>query len=306
MIEGFNLTKIQNVELSLKITNTEFDCFQSPPTDAEIKLTLKSMLTDTIKHFENTEEELEDFDISENYGTTATLKASIQDEELYKKIHDIRDSADGAVDGDIIKNPQNIPYYRVKFYDDEGNVVIGVRTATYFKSILKQRSRIVQLYDDTLTPCNDTLFKLDNDFDFVIAKNDVFVYRPRLFEAIANLEEELLQTAADRVETLARSLEFVNFDGIEKKASESKRAAKLVLSLAARDDLMQISQANVMKNAQETNLNLEQNEAGQIVPKEGSELDFLEMLDRRRYAIELVDGTKEIYRAPSRKKVKTN
>lgn len=305
MIDGFDFKNIENVELSLKVTTNEVDFFQSPPTDAGIKTTLKSMLTDTIKHFEESENEIEEFDISENYGTTATLKTSIQDGELYKKIHTIRDSDDAALNGDIIQNPKNIPYYRVKFHDNQGNVIVGVRIATYFKSILKQRQRIVRWVDDSLTSFEDTLFKLDNDFDFVIAKNEVFVYRPKNFENIANLDEELLKTAATRVDVLARSLKFVDFSGIEKKTSESKRAAKLVLALASREDLADISESNILKNADETNLVFEKNEAGQIVPKKGSEQDFLELLDRRRYAIELVDGTTEIYRAPSRKKVKS-
>ncbi|EHI5143976.1 DUF4868 domain-containing protein [Vibrio alginolyticus] len=304
MIEGFNISKIENIELSLKVTSDEAKGFHQAPTDSTIKEYLKEMLTETMKHFENAEDGIENFDISEKYSTTATLKASIEDTELYQDVHDIRDESALVLQSDAIQNPQHIPYYRVKFYDDQNNEIVGVRTASYFKAILKQRNRVMKLVDDTLKPCEDTLFKLDNDFDFIIAKNDVYVYRPRNFEIIANLDEELLAVAALRVEVLASSLDFVDFNKIKTITKTSKKAAKLVLSLSGRPDLKYISQENITKNANETGLKLERNDNEQMVPAEGEEVDFLEMLDRRRYSVVLVDGSREVYRASRRKPVK--
>jgi hypothetical protein len=43
-------------------------------------------------------------------------------------------------------------------------------------------------------------------------------------------------------------------------------------------------------------------ENGKIKPEDGSEIDFLELLDRRRYGVDLA-GEQELYVAPNRRAV---
>ena len=69
--------------------------------------------------------------------------------------------------------------------------MLGVRQATQFKGAFKGHS--LSLIDDTLKMVPDHVFKLDDEFDFLITAQHVYILRPDGFRAAARAREMTLE-----------------------------------------------------------------------------------------------------------------
>jgi hypothetical protein len=146
----------------------------------------------------------------------------------------------------------------------------------------------------------DTVFKLDTDFDILIVDGMVYIHRVAAFEFLAEIDEQVQAAAVENTRGLGQTLAFLGFDGISAYVQTHKRAARVVAALSARDDLAQTSQANFRRECRRSGVLLRTVD-GKLCPEPGHELAFLQMLDRRRYAISLISGKWEQYEAGSRK-----
>ena len=158
------------------------------------------------------------------------------------------------------------------------------------------------MYDDSLESVEDKIFKLDYDFDFFIYNDEAYILRPTNFEFLASISDEVFEHVVEKVEALEATLAFIDFETIKELSSHSKRAAKLIISISSRSDLENISEQRIIDLATANHVSLEQDDDS-ISPSDGHEIAFLELLDRRRYTVELINGNIEAYRAPSRQAV---
>ena len=78
----------------------------------------------------------------------------------------------------VFDNPKKITYYFGVFRDNRGRKLLGVRQATQFKGAFK--GHFVSVIDDTLRMVPDREFKLDNEFDFLITAQHIYILRPGL------------------------------------------------------------------------------------------------------------------------------
>ena len=117
------------------------------------------------------------------------------------------------------------------------------------------------------------------------------------------MEEQILQSAVESTIHLAQLIPSVNFAALTDFISHSKRAAKLVASIKSRDDLEHTSLDKLRNLCNILRIEI-QEEDGQILPSENHILDFLYVLDRRQYDIDITDLQPEIYVAASRKKIR--
>lgn len=95
----------------------------------------------------------------------------------------------------------------------------------------------------------------------------------------------------DRAVVVLRSLE---------PSGAAGSPSRVVAALRAREDLTDTSQNNLKRECKRSGVQVRSVD-GRIMPEPGHELAFLQMLDRRRYAICLVTGRWEQYEAASRK-----
>ena len=77
---------------------------------------------------------------------------------------------------------------------------------------------------------------------------------------------------------------------------------RIIAALLRRGDLAQTSMTNLRRACRLNRIAIDMDE-GQLVPRKGQELAFLNLLDRRRYVISLIAGKWEQYEAGSRKGV---
>lgn len=179
--------------------------------------------------------------------------------------------------------------------DKQGRRLTAIRRATQLKGILKSR-----LISDALQIIEDRVFKLDSDFDILIDNARVHILRPSGFEFVGKLQGAVLAAAPENVKAIRRDLPFVDF-GLS-YAAKHPRAARYLASIRAQKATKDIDKRALKELCKATGVEI-QEAKGKITVADGHVMGFLEVLDRRRYEVELVKGSPERFRAGSRQKL---
>ena len=272
------------------------------PIDDSVRQSLVEMHNTFYDTYFGIEGDADRFQPSEKYAATEKLVIGLDNENLgsLRNLYNARNIPVSEISLSEIAN--TITYYFAIFKHRNGAKQIAVKRPSQFKGLLKKHNRLMQLVDDTLQVVVDDIFKLDNDFDFVIHDNAIDILHPTGFTFIANIEEEIMRTAALATRALSARIAFVNFEYLSNFVGLSKTAAKLVSSIKAREDLERTSMEKLIARCQTLNVTVRE-ENGQILPDEADVIQFLQILDRRGYDVDLTDEEPEIYVATSRKKV---
>lgn len=301
-IQGFDFNKIDTVEFYINVKKDEVDQLHSVPIDKDVKYMLEIMLAETVKLFNNSEE-ISDYDLLSKYSSAETLKADLSD-AVFAPLVKVINNNYKSINSDVIKSSESISFYKVVFYDTSGLKVTAIRKASYFKSILRQKGRLVRIFSDSLMPVTDDIFKLDHDFDFFVINENAYVKNPNNFISIAKIDTQLISVANEKISELKKCFSYINFDTIQEKSKTSNRVAKLIISISKRDDNDKVSRELLLTNINNANVRLKAGET--IEPEIGHEIGLLDVLDRRRLTCNLIEGKVEVYQASNRRQLTLN
>lgn len=294
----FDLGSIQSTQFGL-IWADENEPINSLSVDASVQTVLQQMVMDTIERMESCVEEPSIYNPGDTHAANEYLTASIND-ELCTNLLRIHSATNIIHNNSAIDNVAEAYAYFAKFTDAHGCILTAIRRATQFKGLLT--SRLISFFSDSLQIVQDNMFKLDHDFDLLIDGHNVHIYRPSSFEFIGRLNSAITAAVSRNVTEIGQHLGFVNFSNIEQYALTHPRAARYIASIRSSNEMVNINQNNLRTLCRRTGVIIRR-ENGQLQVDDENVLAFLEVLDRRRYDIQLVQGQNEIFRAPSRKRV---
>jgi hypothetical protein len=298
MRDEFDFGHIRSVEFCVSVaTNGDDHINYLVPIDQSVQDALKQVLSITLAAIEPGEDDdWSLYELSEKYGSKESLRADITAAEM-AAVRALHEEEGWEINTRILNDPKKITYYFGVFRDSQGRKLLGVRQATQFKGAFK--GHFLSVIDDTLKMVHDHVFKLDNEFDFLITAQHVYILHPAGFERVADIEEYASARAREMTLELAEKVKFLDFGGLSEYAGRHRRAARLVAALHARNDLATIRRAMFCKSAEETGVALE-NVGRKLAPGRGSEIACLELLDNRRYTTTLKSGPKPAFVASSR------
>ena len=300
----FDMESVVNVYFYISVEERSSEGRYQVPIGIDVQNTLISMLDTTHIEIQPTEDQqLRQFEISEKYGSKESLITPLYSEG-YEKIGELYTTGFPLCSAEFIEIANNVIYYFAEFIDNNGKKLVGVRRASQFKAILSARKRLIRWIDNTLKVVDFNLFRLDNDFDFVIGRNEIYILRPSGFEFVADFPSTLCDKKIDeKINSLSTRLSFLSFEGISDLAKNRSRVARLIAAISIRKDLEEINQEKFKEAARATNVELEEIGGGKLKPSIGNELGLLELLDYRRYTADLTDDTPSIFCADSRRKI---
>lgn len=299
MRNEFDFDHIRSVEFCVSVVTDGDHINYLVPIDQSVQDALKQVLNTTLTNIEPNDDDWPLFELSEKYGLKETLRADINAAEM-AAVRALHGEEGWEINAHILADPRKIAYYFGVFRDNRGRKLLGVRQATQFKGAFK--GHFLSLIDDTLKMVPDHVFKLDNEFDFLITAQHVYILRPAGFERVAEIEEYASARAREMTLELAEQVKFLDFGVLSEYVGRHRRAARLVATLHARNDLATIKRAMFCKSAEETGVVLE-NVGRKVAPRKGSEIACLELLDNRRYITTLKPGPKPAFVASSRRPV---
>lgn len=300
---SFDIEHVAVTEFGVGIDGGRYSFF-AVPIDGNVQTALQDMVKETIRILTNDEEgdaheQPRTYNPAERYGSEEHLTLPTQS-PFAAFIRQVHQAANLPNNASVLKKPADIFCYFVRLKDRKGKRLTAIRRATQFKGIL--RARLVRLLTDSLALVKDKIFKLDNDFDLLMDESLIHILRSSSFEFLAKTKEAVLEAVPENITVIQAAMPFVDFGRIEKYARKHARAARYLASIKAQGGTDKIDKNLLLSWCQKTNVSVEEKD-GRFIVEEGYEMDFLELLDRRRYEIELIPKQPERFRAMSRRRL---
>lgn len=295
----FDLQSVKTTEFGVGRDDGDARVYSYIAVDAGVQSALREMAEETWHAMNNAGAPPPMYDPSEKHAGVEYVHLPLQD-DLSVPLRALHQANNLTPDANALSDPAEVFCYFARLIDAKGRRLTALRRATQFKGVLK--NRLIRLATDALKIIEDKVFKLDADFDLLIDSNNIHILRPSGFEFVGQLQEAVLNAVPDNIKTLQKDIAFVEFGAILAYASTRPRAARYVASIRAQKETTNIDRRALKTLCKSTGVEIHESN-GKITIDEGHVMGFLEVLDRRRYEIELVKDAPERYRAPSRQKL---
>lgn len=293
---SFNFNNITNIQFFIKkCIGEEEKCYQINIKD--LNDILKEVLDTTLRDFQNSN--IEEYSPTEKYNATDRLKISL-DNEYSKNIKDIYNLRNITVATEEISKDINlIEYYFVQYFDDSENMLLGIKKATYFKSLTTRN--ILEFWDNSLKPASNQLFKLDNTFDILVYNNEIKIKNYLTFEYISQLTNIVKEKSIENINKISTQVSFLKFSDESKNYIQSHiMATKLIASICNSTDLDNLNIDNIRIACRNLQIDIGSSR-NEVQLNTSNTMDFLKLLDRRLYSVNLT-GEEELYEARSKSK----
>jgi hypothetical protein len=301
MSAQFDVNSAELVEFGVGLDEPNGQRYVSVPIDAEIQAALREMVTTTRDELKEAGEATT-YDPSEKYSGHENLRLPL-DSDLASHILNIHRAVNLPAEPKALSDPINVFCYFARMRDSKGHRLTAIRRATTFKGVLK--SRLLQFTTDALKIVQDKIFKLDRDFDLLIDDSGIQILRAAGFEFVGALEGAVLAAAGKNARAVKADLPFVDFGPIESYANQHPRAARYLASIRVQEETKNIDKSKLKALCQNTGVKVTEVK-GKLQVEESSIMDFLGVLDRRLYQVELIKDSPESFRAASRSRIRQN
>ncbi len=297
----FDLGQVKFTEFGVGREDSIGQSFISVPVDSSIQQALNEMVKATWNGMEAEKGTLALYEPSEKHAATEYLYLPLNDDKA-ESICNLHKAASLDIDVSALKDPGAVFCYFARFIDMKQRRLTALRRASQFKGVIKSKNRLIRMLDNTLKIIEDTVFRLDNDFDLLVDSANIHILRPSGFEFAGKLQQAILDAVPENIKVIGKDLSFVQFDGIAEYAGKHTRAARYLASIRAQEGTKSIDKSALKKLCKCTGVEVKEAK-GKVTVTEGHEMGFLEVLDRRRYEVSLVKEKPERYRAASRRKL---
>lgn len=299
-----DLQHIQIVEFGVCLNNSQEDAWVIVPVDATVQEVIKEMVHSTAEQLRCFVQgtDLPTYEPAEKYASMEALRYPIEHDDTNMTPVWLFNAQNLPTEQNGLDDPSEIIFYFAICRDQQNKKLLAIRRAAQFKGVLKAKGRLIRWLDDTMMVVEDNIFKLDQDFDYIVTEDEMYILRPSGFEFTADLDERVLAKATKNTQELQQVMEFVDFNGLAEYVSTHKRAARLVATIRSRDDLCGVTKDSLKAVCEVTGVEVEEMD-GKVSPVNGHEMHFLMLLDRRRYSLSLIEENPETYEAASRRKV---
>lgn len=297
----FDIENVTATEFGVGRDEGNGQTFVSLPVDADVQKALREIVSATWQAMQKDTDDPSRYEPSEKHGGTEYLHLPLND-DLAASIGELHGAVNLMLDAGALADPDTVFCYFARMADKKGHRLTALRRATQFKGVLK--SRLLRFVTDALKLIEDRVFKLDSDFDLLVDSKNVHILRPSGFEFAGQLQDAILEAVPKNVAAIQKELAFVDFATVQDYASAHPRAARYLASIRAQKETKDIDKNALKKLCKDTGVEVRESK-GKLVVDSGHSMGFLEVLDRRRYELELVKGSRERFRATSRRKINT-
>lgn len=272
------------------------------PTDGATKEALKGTLRTTRNIFDGLPDDWELHDISEDYGSRRRIYAP-RGSEFMVELSAVYDA--GALDDltNIHDHAHDVDFYFAEFWDNQQRRAVGIRKATKLKGTLNARNRLVRLVDDTLVLIQDDVLHLDTEFDVIVTNANVFILNARQAEQVAKIVEHVAETATAKVQAIHNAIPFLDLTRVAEKIGKHPRMARHAASIASNPNLANFQRAQIEALAAQHGIRFKELDSGRLQCRVTDEAKLLELLDARRYHLDLQGNGGDPYRATARQRV---
>ncbi len=294
----FSFDQVELTEFGIGQDDADGQRFYGMTVDGDVQDVLGEMATATWDTLQKLAATPTAYEPAEKHAPTEHVILSLTDNhvEVLRNLHEAQNL---PLNNNALLDPTLAFCYFVRMTDAQGRKLTALRRAMQFKGILK--NRLIRLVTDALKLIEDNVFKLDRDFDLLIDATAIHILRPSSFEFVCKLQKAVLAAVPQNLQAIEADLPTIDFSNVAEYASTHPRAARYLASIRTQpiDD---VNIASLKKLCKTTGVKLSTHD-GKITVDDGHVMGLLEVLDRRRYEIKLVNNSPETFRASSRTKI---
>lgn len=292
----FDLGSIKLIEFGVGRDDDDKRTYVYVPVDAGVQAALRDMAAETWTAMQSESNDPPRYEPSEKHAGVEYVYVPL-DDDLSASLKQLHAAVNLDPNANALADPGSVFCYFARLTDSKGRRLTALRRATQFKGVLK--NRLMRWTNDALKIIEDKVFKLDTDFDLLIDDANIHILRPSGFEFVGQLQSAVLEAVSQNIKLLQKDIGFVDFASIAAYAAEHPRAARYLASIRGQKESKNIDKRKLKELCKATGVEVEEAN-GKVVVDEHHVMGFLEVLDRRRYEIELVKDAPERYRAASR------
>jgi len=301
MTIDFDFRNVASTEFGVGLDEAGKEVFRLITVDANVQAALLEMASATLIAMNDASDEPTLYTPSDKYSSHEHVFLPL-DDELSKQLRQLHQVTNLPLDSSALDDPEKVFCYFARITDEKGRRLTAVRRASQFKGILK--SRLIRIVTDALRMVEDDVFKLDSDFDVLVDSKSVHILRPSAFEFLGKLQNAISAAAPANLREIQKDLPFVDFSMVEDYAKKHPRAARYIASIRSQKETKNIDKLALKRLCKATRVPIDDAD-GKISVQSANVMGFLEVLDRRRYRLELVKDAPESFRATSRTKLKS-
>ena len=302
----FDIGNIEVTEFGVgtAVAGQQRDDFCLVPVDASVQDALREMVEATWNAMQEHTEGPREYEPSEKHAANEYLFLPVGSPMMVDApLIDLHNAENLPTGSEVLNDPDlisSISCYFARLTDAQGRRLTALHRATHFKGVVTKK--LIRLFDNALKMVEDNIFKLDKDFDLMIDPERLHIWRPSAFEFLGKLKQALLAEVPANTAAIREQMPFVDFNSIQRYASTHLRAARYVASIRTQA-LTGVDSVKLQQACQRTGVEVEEDDSGQLMISEQHVLGFLEVLDRRRYEIELIPESHESFLAASRRRL---
>lgn len=298
----FNINKVKNCEFGVGLKQSHRSIFRILSVDKDTKEILRTMVITTMEKMDNINEENNagsplQYEPSEKYDGPQYLTLPTEC-DLVESIRGLHEANNIQHDMSALSDSGLFCYF-VRFIDENDRYLTAVRKTSKAKGILK--GRYISITNDALRIVKDTVFKLENDFDFLIDSKNIHIFRPNSLVSICELKKVVLAAVPKNIEKIAQDLTYVDFSKIQNYAQTHSRAALGIASIQSQGLAKNIDKEALKRACNEFQVDVTID--GEKIFIENQFMAFLHILERRLYKSDLEVGKVELFRAESRRRI---
>jgi hypothetical protein len=295
----YDFSNTVTTEFGIGKDNGDGQHFFLMTVDGEVQEALGEMALDTWEAMRSDSEAPDKYDPSEKHASIEHLYLPLES-PLSKGMRELHKAANLPLNADALNNSTTVFCYFTRMTDKTGQRLTGLRRATQFKGSLKKR--FMQLHTNALKLVQEPIFKLDQDFDLLIDSQHLHILRPSGFEFAGKLQEAIMEGVPKNIALIQSELPFVEFSVVEAYAMKHPRAARYLASIQSQEQGKNIDKRALKSLCKQTGVHIKESK-GKLVVEDDQIIGFLQVIDRRRYQVELVKGSPERYSAASRQPI---
>ena len=293
----FDLDNIETIDFGIGRLPKSRPTFYAVSTDASVKDALRAMVEDTWELLGDQNGPFE-YNPAEKHATKEYLYLPLES-AVDTFLPDLYRAGRLPRSAGSLRSSSEIFCYFAVLADASDRRLLALRGASYFKAL--QKKSILFVATDSVKLMEHKPFVLDADFDLMVDSGFVHILRPSSFESLVLYSEQVQAASHLNVESISAELPFVEFGAIAEYASSHSRAARYLASIRTHE-LAGMDSYALRDLCDRTGVSVSVSD-GRLTVSEGHYLQFLEVLDRRRYEVELISGNPEQFRASSRDRI---
>ena len=295
----FDLRDTRTTQFGIGRLNGGSRRFSFVPVDGDVQDAIQTMTSQTVRELKKKVDSRSIFDPADKHGKREHLYVPIED-DLAAPLRMLHNAENLMIDSRSLDEPSEVFCYFTRLTDQSGRRLTGVRRAAQFKAV--RRQHMLKFHKDSLRMATEPMFQLNEEFDVIIDAESVHILNPSGFRSLAQVDATLKESVRKNISIISGGVPFADWTAVQDYAYRKPRAASLLSSIRTNGFYAGIERTLLVTLCRKTGVEVEDVD-GQINIPERSILDFLEVIDRRRYEIHVVEESSEQYRAASRKKI---